>query len=121
MSKRFMISVNDDFYLWLTAEAENIGIPSATMATILLNEAKKNREAQANIQMTNDKMKEQVTKLFEAGLQSEIKKNAEKQESEADRNKKAHETQIASEKMKEQFAKLFEESFKKSINPEDDE
>ena len=80
MAKRFMISVNDEFYSWLTAEAESVGIPSATMATILLSEAKKAREAQASMQMTNDQMKEQLTKLFEEGLKSGFQKKNESPE-----------------------------------------
>jgi len=82
MSKRFMISVNDDFYFWLTVEAENIGIPLATMATILLNEAKKTRESQASIQIANDKMKEQLTKLFETSLETRFNRKPEEPESE---------------------------------------
>jgi len=80
MSKRFMISVNDDFYSWLTAEAESVGIPSATMATILLNEAKKAREAQASMQLTSDKMKEQLSKIFEEGFKSGFEKKTENPE-----------------------------------------
>lgn len=111
-----MISVTDGFYSWLTAEAESIGIPSATMATMLLSEAKKARDDQANAKMASDRMREQFAKLFEAGIESGLRKTPESPEDEGDLTKKAREAeagmQMMSDKMKEQFAKLFEEGVK---------
>lgn len=49
MSKRFQCSVSDEFDAWLTAESEKSGVAYATMATILLNEAKRNREEKESL------------------------------------------------------------------------
>jgi hypothetical protein len=102
-----MISVNDEFYAWLTGEAESIGIPSATMATILLNEAKKAREVQECRQQASDKIKEQFAKLFESGFESSFKKKTEAIEHDLDQEKETHEVQTsiptANDKLKEQF------------------
>lgn len=44
MPKRINISLSDDFYLWLSTQAKENGIPVSAYATMLLNQAKKNIE-----------------------------------------------------------------------------
>lgn len=57
MSKRIQVSLSDEFHEWMSGEADKLGIATATMATILLTEAKKTRDNAANLQAIFDRMK----------------------------------------------------------------
>ena len=116
MAKRFMISVNDDFYSWLANEAESIGIPSATLATILLNEAKKARDAQAGAQIASERMKENFTKLFESGFESGFKNKFENDTASERKERGTQDSsQMSNNEVKEQLAKIFEKSFEAAL------
>ena len=115
MTKRFMIFVSDDLHLWLTNEAESMGIPSATLAIILLNEAKKARGVQASAQIASDKMKENFAKLFEASFESAFKKGAENEVAREKKYEAQENVQITGNKIKEQLTAMFETGFESVI------
>ena len=45
MAQRINVSVSDELFEWITEESEKAGIPRATYATMLLNQAKYTKEA----------------------------------------------------------------------------
>lgn len=73
MSSRLNISVSDDLRMWLEKQAESSGISMSAFATMLLNEARRNRELQF---LSNDMMKffGSLTPIEREGLFSGRKK-----------------------------------------------
>lgn len=71
MSKRVNVSVPDDLYSWLSAEAEKMGLPVATFVLVLVNESKRFRAEKDSLsalssivgQLSADQLREVVSQI----------------------------------------------------------
>lgn len=57
MSKKMQITVSDDLYEWMKREADYRSVKVATLATILLGEARRNNVNRDNMQVMFERMR----------------------------------------------------------------
>ena len=74
MAKRLLVSVSDEFEAWLIDLAEESGIGKATMATILLNEAKRSRENAMQVKSMFEKLQSISSDEFKRMINSDFDK-----------------------------------------------